>query len=64
MVKKIIGIIAALAIVALVVMTALGAGSYKSMLPEDLFSGSSQSDMEQVVEQTEATTTDAEPSAE
>lgn len=60
MVKKIIGIIAALAIVALVVMTALGAGSYRSMLPEDLFSGSSQSD----VEQSEATTTDAEPLAE
>jgi hypothetical protein len=53
MIKKIIGILATIAILALIVMTAIGAGSYKSMLPEDLFSRS----VEDVVEQ-------AEPSAE
>lgn len=37
MIKRIIGILATLAILALVVFTALGSGSYKSMLPEDLF---------------------------
>lgn len=37
MIKKIIGILAALAIVALVVFTAIGAGTYRSMLPDDLF---------------------------
>ena len=53
MIKKIIGILATIAILALIVMTAIGAGSYKSMLPEDLFYRS----VEDVVEQ-------AEPSAE
>lgn len=38
MIKRIIGIIASLAIVALIVFTVLGSGSYRSMLPEDLFS--------------------------
>ena len=37
MIKKIIGILALLAILALIVYTAIGAGTYKSMLPEDLF---------------------------
>ena len=37
MIKKIIGIVALLAILALIVYTAIGAGIYKSMLPEDLF---------------------------
>ena len=37
MIKKIIGIVAVLAILALIVYTAIGAGTYKSMLPEDLF---------------------------
>ena len=49
MIKKIIGILATIAILALIVMTAIGAGSYKSMLPEDLFSRS----VEDVVEQVE-----------
>ena len=40
MIKKIIGIVASLAILALIVFTALGAGTYKSMLPEGLFSRS------------------------
>lgn len=37
MIKKIIGIVAVLAILALIVYTAIGAGTYRSMLPEDLF---------------------------
>jgi hypothetical protein len=37
MIKKIIGIVALLAILALIVYTAIGVGTYKSMLPEDLF---------------------------
>ena len=37
MIKKIIGIVALLAILALIVYTAIGAGTYKSMLPEDMF---------------------------
>ena len=37
MIKKIIGVVALLAILALIVYTAIGAGTYKSMLPEDLF---------------------------
>ena len=49
MIKKIIGILATIAILALIVMTAIGAGSYKSMLPEDLFSRS----VEDAVEQAE-----------
>ena len=40
MIKRVIGIVASLAIVALIVFTVLGAGSYKSMLPESLFSSS------------------------
>lgn len=38
MVKKIVGYIFALAVIAVIVYTVLGAGTYKSMLPEDLFS--------------------------
>ena len=34
MVKKILGIVATLAILALIVFTVLGVGSYKSLLPE------------------------------
>ena len=37
MIKKIIGVLAVLAILALIVYTALGMGTYKSMLPEDMF---------------------------
>ena len=53
MIKKIIGVVAVFAILALVVFTAVGVGTYKSMLPEDLFSRT----VEDAVEQ-------AEPSAE
>ena len=38
MVKKIVGYIFALVVIAVIVYTVLGAGTYKSMLPEDLFS--------------------------
>ena len=37
MIKKIIGVVAVFAILALVVFTAVGVGTYKSMLPEDMF---------------------------
>ena len=36
MIQRIVGIIASLAIVAVIVFTILGSGSYKSMLPEEL----------------------------
>ena len=39
MFKKFIGVVAVLAILALIIMTALGAGTYSTMLPESLFSG-------------------------
>lgn len=37
MIKKIIGGLFAVAAIAVIVFTAIGAGSYESMLPEDLF---------------------------
>lgn len=37
MIKRIIGGLFAVAVIAVIVFTAIGAGSYKSMLPEDLF---------------------------
>lgn len=40
MIKRIIGILATIAILAIVVFTALGFGSYESMLPEDLLQSS------------------------
>ncbi len=39
MINRIIGIVASLAIVALIVFVVLGRGSYKSMLPDNIFSG-------------------------
>lgn len=51
MIKRIIGILATLAILALVVFTALGSGSYKSMLPEDLFLRSTVESAEIVAEE-------------
>lgn len=41
MIKKIIGIILSLAVVAVMVFALLGAGTYRSMLPDDLFSAES-----------------------
>ena len=38
MFKRFIGVVAMLAILALILFTALGVGTYKSMLPESLFS--------------------------
>ena len=38
MIKKVFGKIAALGVVAVGVFTAMGYGTYRSMLPEDLFS--------------------------
>ena len=40
MIKKIIGVVAVFAILALVIFTAVGVGTYKSMLPEDMFTKS------------------------
>ena len=37
MIQRIIGIVASLAIVAVIVFTILGSGTYKSMLPEGIF---------------------------
>ena len=60
MIKKIIGILATIAILALIVMTAIGAGSYKSMLPEDLFSRTVDDAVEQAEPSAEAVQTTAE----
>lgn len=37
MVKKFLGYIVAIAVIAIIVFTVMGAGTYTSMLPEDLF---------------------------
>ena len=37
MIKRIIGGLFAVAVIAVIAFTAIGAGSYRSMLPEDLF---------------------------
>ena len=37
MIKRIIGGLFAVAVIAVIAFTAIGAGTYKSMLPEDLF---------------------------
>ena len=60
MIKKIIGIVAVLAILALIVYTAIGAGTYKSMLPEDLFTKNGVVATE-IVEATEALAADVNP---
>ncbi len=60
MIKKIIGIVAVLAILALIVYTAIGAGTYKSMLPEDLFTKKGVVATE-IVEATEAPAADVNP---
>lgn len=53
MIKKIIGLLFAVGVVAIIVMTVLGAGSYKSLLPEDLFVPAvpTAASVEEVVEQ-------------
>lgn len=53
MIKKIIGLLFAVGVVAIIVMTVLGVGSYKSLLPEDLFAPAvpTAASVEEVVEQ-------------
>ena len=53
MIKKIIGLLFAVGVVAIIVMTVLGAGSYKSLLPGDLFAPTlpAAASVEEVVEQ-------------
>lgn len=41
MVKRIIGCVIAVAVIVIVIFTALGTGAYKSILPEEWFSSSS-----------------------
>ena len=50
MIKKIIGVLAVLAILALIAFTAIGVGTYKSMLPEDMFTKSEAVTPEVIVE--------------
>ena len=60
MIKKIIGIVAVLAILALIVYTAIGAGTYKSMLPEDMFT-KSEVVASEVIEEAKTPATDVNP---
>ena len=60
MIKKIIGIVAVLAILALVVFTAVGVGTYKSMLPEDMFT-KSQVVASEIIEETKTPAADVNP---
>ena len=60
MIKKIIGIVAVLAILALVVFTAFGVGTYKSMLPEDMFT-KSEVVASEVIEETKTPVADVTP---
>lgn len=60
MIKKIIGVVAVFAILALVVFTAVGVGTYKSMLPEDMFT-KSEVVASEVIEETKTPATDANP---
>ena len=60
MIKKIIGIVAVLAILALVVFTAFGVGTYKSMLPEDMFT-KTEVVASEVIEETETPAADVNP---
>lgn len=57
MIKKIIGIILSLAVVAVMVFALLGAGTYRSILPDDLFSADST--VENTVESTVEDTTES-----
>lgn len=60
MIKKIIGVVAVFAILALVVFTAVGVGTYKSMLPEDMFT-KSEVVASEVIEVTETPVADVNP---
>ena len=48
MIKRIIGGLFAVAVIAVIAFTAIGAGSYKSMLPEDLFQRAAEPEVEAV----------------
>lgn len=48
MIKRIIGGLFAVAVIVVIAFTAIGAGSYKSMLPEDLFQRKAESVVEVV----------------
>lgn len=63
MIKKIIGVLAALAILVLIVFTAIGVGTYKSMLPEELFSTVSVEEVELQTPVVESQTPAVEPVA-
>lgn len=60
MFKRFIGVVAMLAILALILFTALGAGTYTSMLPESLFSAAA--DVDKVELQSDVV--DVEPASE
>lgn len=60
MIKKIIGVVAVLAILALVVFTAVGVGTYKSMLPEDMFT-KSEFVASEIIEETKTPAADVNP---
>jgi hypothetical protein len=60
MIKKTIGVVAVFAILALVVFTAVGVGTYKSMLPEDMFT-KSEVVASEVIEETKTPATDVNP---
>lgn len=60
MIKKIIGVVAVFAILALVVFTAVGVGTYNSMLPEDMFT-KSEVVASEVIEETKTPATDVNP---
>lgn len=57
MIKKIIGVLATLATLAVILFAALNFGNYTSLLPEDLFSGKSSTE---VVEEVAPAAGDAE----
>lgn len=57
MIKKIIGVLATLATLAVILFAALNFGNYTSLLPEDLFSGQAITEaVEEVVTDADTTT--------
>ena len=57
MIKKIIGVLATLATLAVILFAALNFGNYTSLLPEDLFSGQAVTEaVEEVVTDADTTT--------
>ena len=60
MIKKIIGVLATLATLAVILFAALNFGNYTSLLPEDLFSGQTATEMVEEVAPAAETATPAE----